>query len=145
MAERDAASVGLVERFYHDLWNRADESVAYDILSPDFRFRGSLGPERRGPDGFVDYMRSVHAALADYVCEIEGLVVDDDRVAARMLFHGTHRAPFFGVPATGRTIRWAGAAFFTMTRGRIAALWVLGDIDAVKAQLGAPADSKMDG
>jgi len=145
MTETGEAAVRLVERFYHDLWNRADASVAYEILSPDFRFRGSLGPERHGPDGFVGYMQSVHAALANYICEIEDLVATGDRVAARMLFHGTHQAPFFGVAATGRTIHWAGAAFFTMTQGRIAALWVLGDIDAVKAQLGAAGDSQMEG
>ena len=39
----------LVERFYLDLWNKADEAVARQILHPEFRFRASLGPERRGP------------------------------------------------------------------------------------------------
>ena len=39
--------------------------------------------------------------------------------------------------ATGRVITWAGAAFFRVHNGRIAELWVLGDIDSVKAQLGA--------
>jgi len=38
----------LVERFYYDLWNRANEAVAWEILHPDFRFRASLGPERSG-------------------------------------------------------------------------------------------------
>ena len=43
----------LVERFYHRVWNKADETEARSILANDFRFRGSLGPERRGPDGFT--------------------------------------------------------------------------------------------
>ena len=34
----------LVERFYGEVWNRADAAVAHAILSPDFRFRVSLGP-----------------------------------------------------------------------------------------------------
>ena len=58
----------LVERFYFEVWNKADEQVAHEILHPDFRFRASLGPERRGPEGFISYMRSIHAALADYTC-----------------------------------------------------------------------------
>lgn len=41
----------LVERFYHELWNRTDERVADEILGADLRFRGSLGPERQGHDG----------------------------------------------------------------------------------------------
>ena len=126
----------LVERFYHELWNQADETVALEILDADFRFRGSLGPERRGRDGFIDYLRSIHAALGDYVCVIEDLVVTEDRAAARMTFRGRHQAPFFGVKATGREIEWAGAAFFRTRDGRITELWVLGDIDSVKQQLG---------
>jgi steroid delta-isomerase-like uncharacterized protein len=130
-------AASLVERFYHQVWNRADEVVAREILHPDFRFRASLGPERRGPDGFIEYMRSIHAALADYTCQIEDLVATANRAAARMSFTGIHRARFFGVEATGRVITWAGGAFFTTDGDRITELWVLGDIDRVKQQLGA--------
>ena len=127
----------LVERFYAEVWNQADEQVARDILAEDFRFRGSLGPEKIGQDGFIAYMRSVHRALGDYVCIIEECIETDDRVACRMLFNGVHRDEFFGVAATGQVIAWAGAAFFRMKNERIAELWVLGDIDGIKAQLAA--------
>lgn len=135
----------LVERFYYEVWNNADERVACEILSDDFRFRGSLGPEKRGSDGFIEYMRSIHQALADYRCIIDGIVVDDEQVAARMTFKGRHQATFFGVEATGREIAWAGAAFFRIENGRIAELWVLGDIDSVKEQLGRQASKGFSG
>jgi steroid delta-isomerase-like uncharacterized protein len=125
----------LVERFYHVVWNQADEAEAGKILSPDFRFRASLGPELRGPGGFIAYLRSVHAALQNFVCIIEEVIETDDRAAARMSFRGTHRAKFFGVEPTGREIRWAGAAFFTVRDGQISELWVLGDVEAVRRQL----------
>jgi len=125
----------LIERFYHVVWNRADERAAREILHPDFIFRASLGPELRGPDGFIAYLRSVHAALENFVCDIEELVETEERAVARMLFRGIHRGPFFGVEASGRTIAWSGAAFFKIKDGLIAELWVLGDIDAVKRQL----------
>ena len=128
----------LVERFYFEVWNRADEQVAREILHPDFRFRGSLGSVRRGPDGFIDYMRSIHAALADYTCIIEDLIATETRAAARMTFKGLHRGRFFEVQPTGREIRWASAAFFTTDGKQIVELWVLGDVDGVKQQLNAP-------
>ena len=131
----------LVEQFYYEVWNKADEAIARDILHPDFQFRASLGPERHGLDGFLDYMRSIHAALARYECVIEDLIESDARAAARMQFKGVHRGSFFGVPATGREIVWTGAAFFTIDRGLIAKLWVLGDTDAVKQQLAASQSS----
>jgi steroid delta-isomerase-like uncharacterized protein len=132
-----ASPAHLVRRFYDVVWNKADEVAARDILHPDFRFRASLGPERVGPDGFIAYMRSVHAALGGYTCSIEDLLVDGSKACARMTFAGTHRGRFFGVPATGRRIAWSGAAFFETDKDRITRLWVLGDIDAVKQQLGA--------
>ncbi len=125
----------LVEAFYTEVWNRADEERAREILAESFRFRGSLGAERVGPDGFIAYMREVHRALDDYRCIIDELVTDRDRAAARMRFTGKHRAEFLGVAATGRQITWAGAAFFRCEGGRIANLWVLGDIVELRRQI----------
>ena len=62
---------------------------------------------------FYHYMRSIHAALANYRCVIDDLIETDNRAAARMRFRGTHRGPFFGTPPTGNDIEWIGAAFFT--------------------------------
>ena len=125
----------LVERFYRLVWNKADATEAYRILADDFRFRGSLGSELRGPDGFVAYMQSVHAALADFTCQIDEMIADIDRAAARMTFHGCHRGKFFAVAPSGREIRWSGAAFFKTRDGKIIELWVLGDIEAIRRQL----------
>ena len=125
----------LVERFYNIVWNQVDEAEARRILSPDFRFRASLGPELRGPGGFIAYLRSVHAALENFTCTIEELIETEDRAAARMSFTGRHRGKMFGIAPTGRDIAWSGAAFFTIEDGMIAALWVLGDVEAVRRQL----------
>jgi predicted ester cyclase len=125
----------LVERFYNEVWNKADEDVARKILSPDFRFRASLGPELRGPGGFIAYMRTLRAALENFTCIIDEVIATQDRAAARLSFRGTHRGKFFGAEPTGRDIRWSGAAFFTIGGGTITELWVLGDIDAVKRQV----------
>ena len=129
------AAAALVERFYDVVWNKADERAAREILDRNFIFRASLGPELRGPDGFIAYLRSVHAALENFTCTVEDLIATEDRAAAKMRFTGTHRGTFFGIAATGRPIKWSGAAFFTAHSGRISELWVLGDVEAVMRQL----------
>ena len=130
MMER--APTSFVEVFYHQGWNTDDEAAAREILTEDFRFGGSLGPEKRGLDGFIKYMRSVRAALGDHQCVIDDLIETESRVAARMNLKGIHRAPFFDIAAIGRKIVWAGAAFFTIRGVRIAALWVPSDVDSLK-------------
>jgi len=62
-------------------------------------------------------------------------VVTETQVAARMTFRGIHQNMFFGVEATGKTIEWSGAGFFEISSDQIAALWVLGDVDAIRQQL----------
>lgn len=127
----------LVERFYNEVWNRADEAVAREILHRELRFRASLGSERHGPEGFIGYLRAVRQALPDFICIIEELIETERKAVARMRFEGHNRGTFYGVEATGRKITWAGAAFFKTDGAQITEIWVLGDIDSVKRQLGA--------
>tara|TARA_R110000787_G_scaffold44210_7_gene108609 strand:+ start:37689 stop:38123 length:435 start_codon:yes stop_codon:yes gene_type:complete len=131
----------LIERFYFEAWNKKDEDCAREILHENFDFRGSLGPVRTGPEGFIQYMHELWVGLPDFFCEIEEVVDAGDCAAAKMKFSGTHKGPFYGVPGTGKTIVWAGGAFFKGDGRQITSLWVLGDIDSVKQQLGPAANA----
>lgn len=135
----DSYLTRLIERFYHEAWNRHDEACAREILHPAFDFRGSLGPVRTGPEGFIKYMRELWIGLPDFRCDIEEIIDAGHSAAAKMSFTGTHKGLFYGVPGTGQTITWAGGAFFKGDGRQITALWVLGDIDAIKQQLGSAA------
>ena len=54
---------------------------------------------------------------------------------AKMLFSGVHRAEFLSYARTQRRVEWAGAALFTFRDGKIADLWVLGDMHHLLQQL----------
>jgi predicted ester cyclase len=126
----------LVEAFYYQVWNRGDEDAARRILAPNLEFRGSTGPSTIGMEGFLDYVRLVRGALADYQCVIEDLVIEGERSFAKLLFRGRHTGRFFGVDPTGHEVAWAGAALFHLHDARIRSVWVLGDVDRLKVQLG---------
>lgn len=128
----------LVERFYAEIWNAGDERVE-TLLDPDFQFRGSLGTPARGHAEFLQYVRSVRGSLSGYHCEILECVSEGSQAFARMRFSGLHSAPFRGYAPTGRPVQWDGAALFTFRDGRIAALWVLGDLAGLEALLQAHA------
>ncbi len=125
----------LVKEFYSEIWDRRDLSRCSELLTPDFTFRGSLGSTHVGPDAFTSYVDGVHGALGDYHCEILDLVAERDQAFARMRFSGTHRGELLGYPATGKPVEWAGAALFAFRNGRIADLWVLGDVHALLSLL----------
>lgn len=126
---------GLVHRFYADAWNRWDDAAVDSLLDPGFVFRGSLGDEVHGPDGWRAYRDKVRAAVPDFHNEVVDLVVAQDRAAARLRYSGHHRGELLGVPGSGGWIEYAGAAFFTASDGKLTEAWVLGDLDALRGQL----------
>jgi predicted ester cyclase len=133
---RVAESIGdLIERFYAVLWNQWDDSAVEDMLSPDFVFRGSLGQETSGRDGWRRYRDLIHAGSADFRNEILELVCDRRRAAARLRYTGTHSGMLLGLPATQRRFGYAGAAFFTADGPWLTSAWVLGDLDDLRRQL----------
>jgi predicted ester cyclase len=126
-----------VRRFYDEIWNVPDLAEIPAVLHPDITFRGSLGSMHQGHSEFADYVRSVTTALSSYRCEIEQLVAEGEVVAARLRFSGRHTGEFLGRAPTGRTVKWAGAAFFRFERELVRDLWVLGDLVSLYAQLDA--------
>ena len=132
----------LITRFYHRLWNEWDDTAVDTTLAADFVFRGSLGDQTTGRDGWRRYREKIRSGAPDFYNEITDLVVDDRRAAARLLFRGTHSGPLLGIAPTGRRFRYAGASFFTAAGDRLADAWVLGDLAGLRAQLSEPPAGK---
>jgi predicted ester cyclase len=125
----------LVRSFYDDLWNRWDDALVDEVLSPEFEFRGSLGTSTVGRDGWRSYRDTIRAGAADFHNSVVTLVCDGPTAAARLLYSGTHTGPLLDLPATGHRFEYAGAAFFTVEGGLLASAWVLGDLARLRAQL----------
>lgn len=125
----------LIGRFYADLWNRWDDAAVEEVLAGDFSFRGSMGDETRGRDGWRGYRDAIRAGSRDFHNEVTDLVASGNRAAARLRYTGHHTGPLAGLAATGRRFEYSGAAFFTSRDGRLTAAWVLGDLDGLRRQL----------
>lgn len=132
----------LVERFYEELWNRGDDLAVDQVLSEDFRFRGSLGEETVGKAGWRGYRDRVRTGSYDFHCRIRSLVVEGNAAAVRLRFSGMHTGPLLGIAPSGRTFEYAGAGFFTEEARLLASAWVLGDLTTLRRQLlGTPGDA----
>lgn len=127
----------LVKIFYEKFWNEVDLGMADEILHPDVTFRGSVGVGARGRRDVCDYVLMVTTALSDYRCEVESLIAEDERAAAKVRFSGLHRGEFLGHPPTGRHVEWMGAAFFVAEKGMLRDIWVLGDLESLRSQFGS--------
>jgi predicted ester cyclase len=127
----------LVERFYRDAWNCWDDAAVDQLLAPGFVFRGSLGDEASGRDGFRAYRDKVRSAFPDFHNELRGLVAEGDRAAARIVCTGHHEGEVLGIAPTGVRVAYDAAAFFQAKDSHLEEAWVLGDLARLRAQLRA--------
>lgn len=125
----------LVHVFYDKFWNEIDLAIADEILHKDVTFRGSLGVGVVGRKAVCEYVLKVTEALSGYRCDIESLLVEGNRAVAKVVFSGLHAGEFLGYAPTGRRVQWLGAAFFTEDDNQLRDIWVLGDLENLKAQL----------
>ena len=125
----------LVNDFCNIIWNKHDKSAIPEILHHSFTFRGSLGIEKQGYDGFIEYLDMIHNALGSYTCTIKDIVSEQSKAFAKMQFTGIHQAKFLGVKPTGKQVTWDGAAMFNFKENKISSLWVVGDIKSLESQL----------
>lgn len=127
----------IIRRFFDEMWNPWNFAKADELLAPEIVFKGTLGNELHGRDAFRAYMCKVQSAFPDFHNTILEITAEDDRVVARTLYHGTHRGEIFGLAPTGKTIAYAGAAFFRIKDGQVTEGWVLGDLLGLLRQLDA--------
>lgn len=135
----------LILRYYHEMWNKWNFALTHGLIAKEISFRGSLGPEMRGRAAFCDYMRCVQAAFPDFHNEVQEMIAEGDRVVARLMYTGTHRGEIFGVAATGKTVSYAGAAFFRIENSQVVQGWVLGDVAGLVEQLRNSSTKSADG
>lgn len=125
-----------VERFYHELWNTWDLSVANDVLAEDVRFRGTLGSTLEGREAFQGYVETVRRAFPDWHNRIDEVISCGDRVVTRMTWSGTHKGRLMDVEPTGAHVEYVGVAIFRLSERKIVEAWVVGDTQELWRALG---------
>lgn len=130
-----------VRGFYEEIWEEGNLEAASRLVAEDPIFRGSLGVELRGRDRFLEYVRAVRAAVAEYRREILVCVTEGDQAFAKVRFSGIHAGVLRGYPPTGKRLEWTGAALCRFEQDVIVDLWVLGDLARLDAVLQATSAS----
>jgi steroid delta-isomerase-like uncharacterized protein len=87
--------------------------------------------------GSVAFFAARLKGIPDLKVAIEVLVATEDHVAASFVYTGTQQGVLFGVPATGKSLRFTSCDIFRVTGGKIAEHWGMGDIAGVLAQIKA--------
>ena len=90
-----------------------------------------------GRAGIKYWVTMMHDAFADLTGVVEDTVLEGDKIAARVTWHGTHRGDFVGIPGTGVAVTMQSVQILKFTDGLASDWWGTADVFGVLRQVGA--------
>jgi predicted ester cyclase len=111
------------------------------VVTPDGRFHEleAIGLPR-GREGLKMFRRQVNSAIPDEHILITAVRFEgDDFIEADMVMNATQTGEIFGIPATGRKIRFDVHERCRFVDGKLAERWARVDFEDIKRQLTGPA------
>lgn len=125
-----------VRGFLRDFFNGRDPEAAVRYLAPQVRVHnGPLGV-RESRDAYVTALAGLFRSIPDIHASEQDAVASGETVVMRLVIEGTHTGELWGVPATGRRLRWDANNLYKVTDGLIVEEWAGEDWASVFQQLG---------
>jgi steroid delta-isomerase-like uncharacterized protein len=131
-AEQNAA---LVRRMYEAL-DGGDLAVVPELFDETWVNHDPSMPPLSGHDGARQLIALLKTAFPDFRTSVDDVIVEGDHVAARLTHTATHRGPFMGIPATGRTATITATGIYRVANGRLVENRVIFDALGLLRQLG---------
>jgi steroid delta-isomerase-like uncharacterized protein len=126
----------LMRKLFEDDLSGGNSAVAAEIIHPNFFDHTNPPGLQEGLAGHNAIVSLFRGAFPDQQWLIEDLIAEGDRVVARSTMTGTHTGDFFGIPATGKSVRMGGVHIVRIQDGRIAEHWGSNDDLSLMRQIG---------
>lgn len=127
----------IVRKFIERVLNAGEIDAAEEFFWSDMVEEVPLPGQGPGIDGLKDVLRGLRTSFPDMRWVVEEQVESGDKVASRFTWTGTHRAPFLGVPPTGRSVTVWGMVIDKFDGQKIKSTRIIMDALGLMAQLGA--------
>ena len=113
-----------IRRWVEEGANKQNLDIANETVASDMVYHDT---DVRGVEGFKQNFSALFAAFPDGHWTIDDHIAEGDKVVARMIFQGTHKGEWMGIPSTGKRVTWATIVIFRLTDGKIVELWGIWD------------------
>lgn len=95
----------LDRRFWEEIFNGKNLSLIEEFVAPNWVYHGPAGKEMHGPEELKQLFSMFFDAFPDLHADIEDHIAEGDKVAVRVMCHGTHNGEVMGIAPTGRQIK----------------------------------------
>ncbi len=110
----------IVRRFFEEVLNEGRFAVVDEIFSPAFGGHGFVGhTPGSGPESAKRTAAAFRAGFPDIHFTVRDMVAENDQVVVCVVFRGTHRGEFMGIPATGKSVEIGGVELARLADGKI--------------------------
>jgi steroid delta-isomerase-like uncharacterized protein len=126
----------IVNRMVMECQSAGDLSLIDELFSPDFVNHALFPGMSTDRDGVRMLFQLFHDVFEGFHVEIHEHLAEGDKVFTYKTLHGTHRADFLGVPATGKTVSIDVMDVLRVEDGMLAEHWNVVDVAGLMRQLG---------
>jgi steroid delta-isomerase-like uncharacterized protein len=131
----------LVQRFmagFQTVRDTRDTSLLEEVMAPDVALHMTgFPPEMQGRDAFVQGLYIFINAFPDLqITELSPMLAQDDMVALRVCWSGTHTGDLMGIAATGKRVAVADMHVERIADGKIVERFVVSDMMGLLQQIG---------
>ena len=116
----------LMYHWFEEVWNKQNSEAIYEMLSTDSIHHGLNGPDQPpavGADAFAAFHQAFLGAFPDLHIEVQDVLADGDKVAARWVATGTQTGDLPNLPATNKKTRFTGGGMCRLEGGKFVEVW----------------------
>ena len=136
-AERVKENKDVVSRAITEIVSEGNFDLLRELYAEDFVHYRGANEDLTGPAAFRAWMEQIHTGFPDFEATEEFSLCEDDLVASRVTYTGTHDREFMGIPATGKHVTVTGTTINRVEDGKIVESWPETDFLGVLQQVGA--------
>ncbi|ORU94455.1 MAG: hypothetical protein A6F70_08820 [Cycloclasticus sp. symbiont of Bathymodiolus heckerae] len=120
---------------YAAFWDTGIESYAGYALADDFIDLNLPEGRKQGVQGPLDASKWFRAVVSDLRCEIEEMILVENKAILRLVFTGHFTGEFGEYQGKGQAISFSAVDIYTIRNGRIKSNWHIEDNDTLMKQL----------
>ncbi len=116
----------LLRRWFDEVWNKGRADAIVEMFDENGIAHGLADDPSKpitGPGDFTPFHTTFREAFPNMIIDIEDMVAEGDKVAARCSVRGKHEGEFMGRAATQAPVEFTGMTIVRIRDGKIVEAW----------------------
>jgi steroid delta-isomerase-like uncharacterized protein len=135
-SEVEQQNAKLVRRWLEEVDQDNFEQLYSELWAKDCKQYMNSGSEPIDYDQFEQMIKNLYSEFPVITHEIHDIIAQGDKVIVRFTARTIHDVDSFGMPATGKELKWRAIAIFQISDGKLQTRWEVADMLSMYEQLG---------